>query len=107
MMYIQNSVLPTPYSYQYRLFTLQGFGAFFTVTIIHGVMSCGEKPLKIMWRCHQLLTGVLAKGRLSRVSRQSCFSANTKGDNKMVPEAVYRSNDIYFTVEEYLNWEKV
>ena len=33
--------------------------------------GCGQKSFKIAWRCHQLLTGFLAKGHLPQVSRQS------------------------------------
>ena len=35
------------------------------------------KRFKLVWRCHQLLSGVLAKGHLLQVS---CLSANDKGD---------------------------
>ena len=34
-------------------------------------MGCGQKSFKLMWRCHQLLSGLLAKGHLPRVSRRS------------------------------------
>ena len=40
-----------------------------------------------MWRCHQLLSGFLAKDHLPRVSRQSRLSTNGKGDNEMIPAA--------------------
>ena len=35
----------------------------------HG--GCGQKSFKPVWRCHQLLSGFLAKGHLPRMSRQS------------------------------------
>ena len=38
---------------------------------VHGAMGCGQKSLKLVWWCHQLLSGFLAKGHLPRVSRQS------------------------------------
>ena len=38
---------------------------------VHGAMGCGQKSFKLVWRCHQLLSGFLAKGHLPRVSRQS------------------------------------
>ena len=41
----------------------------------------------------------LTKGHLSVVSRQSYLSANDKGDNEMIPEAVHRSV-ICLTAEE-------
>ena len=53
-----------------------------------------------MWRCHQLLSGFLAKGHLPRVSRQSRLSVNDKCDNEMIQEAVHRSLGICLTAEE-------
>ena len=47
---------------------------------VHGAMGCSQKSFKLVWRCHQLLSGFLAKGHLSRVSCQSRFLANDKGD---------------------------
>ena len=52
-----------------------------------------------MWRCHQLLSGFLAKGHLTRVSRQSRLPAGDKCDNEMKPGAVHRSAT-YHTAEE-------
>ena len=37
----------------------------------HGTMGRGQKNFHLVWRCHQLLSGFLAKGHLTRVSRQS------------------------------------
>ena len=37
---------------------------------VHGAMGCGQKSFKLVWWCKQLLTGFLAKGHLSPVSRQ-------------------------------------
>jgi hypothetical protein len=34
-------------------------------------MGCGQRSFKLVWRCHQLLSGFLTKGHLLRVSRQS------------------------------------
>jgi hypothetical protein len=45
----------------------------------------------------EFLSGFLAEGHLSGVSRQS---ANDKSDNEMMPEAVDRSSGIYLTAEE-------
>ena len=45
------------------------------------------------------LSGFLAKGHLSRVSRQYRLSATIKGDNEMIPAAVHRSPDIYLMTE--------
>ena len=44
-------------------------------TAVHGAMGCGQKSFKLVWWCHQLLSGLLADGHLPRVSRQSCLSA--------------------------------
>ena len=41
------------------------------MTSVHGAMGCGQKSLGLVWRCHQLLSGFLAKGHLPRMSRQS------------------------------------
>ena len=45
-------------------------------TILLSVESwaAGEKIFKLVWRCHQLLFGILAKGPLPRVWRQSLRS---------------------------------
>ena len=51
-------------------------------------------------RYHQLLFGFLANDHLPRVSRQSCLSANDKGDNKIIPWTVHESPVIYLTNEE-------
>ena len=45
--------------------------AFIISPVPHGAMGCGQKGFKLIWRCHQLLSGFLAKGHLRRVSRQS------------------------------------
>ena len=37
----------------------------------HG--GCGQKSFKLVWRCHQLLSGFLAKGKVAN-----------KGDNEMI-----------------------
>ena len=52
---------------------------------VHGAMDCGQKSFKLVWRCHQLLSGFLAIDQLIRVSRQSHLSANDKGDNEIIP----------------------
>ena len=39
--------------------------------VVHGAMGCSQKSFKLVWRCHQLLSGFLAKGHYPRVSRQS------------------------------------
>ena len=57
-------------------------------------MDCGQKSFKLVWRCHQPLSGFLAKGHLVT------SVGNYKGDNEMVPEAVNRSPGICFTAEE-------
>ena len=41
------------------------------IPVVHGVMACGQKSFKLVWRCHQLLSGFLAKYHLPRVSRLS------------------------------------
>ena len=38
---------------------------------VHGVMGCSQKRFKLVWRCHQLLSGFLAKSHLPWVSCQS------------------------------------
>ena len=56
---------------------------------VHGAMGYKQKSFKLVWRCHQLLTGSLANGHLPRVSR---LSANVKDDNEVIPGAVPRSH---------------
>ena len=55
-----------------------------------------KKSFKLVWWCHQLLSGFLANGHLPRVSLQSCLSANDKSDNGLKPGAVHRSPDSHF-----------
>ena len=38
---------------------------------VHGSIGCSLKNSKLVWRCHQHLSGFLAKNQLTRVSRQS------------------------------------
>ena len=72
---------------------------FETLPAVHGAMGCGQrKRLKLVWRCQQLLSRLLAKGQLPRVSR---LSDNDKDDNKMIPGAVHRSPSIWLRTEEY------
>ena len=56
----------------------------------------------IVWRCHQLLSGLLPKDNLLRVSHQSRLSANDKGDNEAKLGCVHRSPGIYATSKEKL-----
>ena len=42
----------------------------------------------------------LGNGRLRRVLYQSQLSANDKGANEMIPDAVHRSPHIYLTAKE-------
>ena len=62
--------------------------------------AAARKSFKLEYRCHQLLSGFLAKGHLPRVSRQLPLSANDKGDNKIISGAVHRSTNIYPTAEK-------
>ena len=57
----------------------------------HG--RCGQKSFKLVWRCHQLLSGFLAKGHLPRVASVTSV-ANYKDDNEMILGAVYRSYNL-------------
>ena len=59
--------------------------------------AAAKKNFQLMWRCHQLLSGFLAKGHLPRVSRQV---SNDKGNNEMILVAVHRSPSICLTAEE-------
>ena len=73
-----------------------------------GVMHCGQKSFKVVWRCQQILSGFLAKAYLSLVSRQPRLSANGKGYNEMIHGAVHRSyagSFCYVIVQRhYVNW---
>jgi hypothetical protein len=44
-------------------------------------MGCGQKSFKLVWWCHQLLSGFLANDHLPQVSR---LSANDKDDNDVI-----------------------
>ena len=60
----------------------------------HGAMGCGQKSFKLVWRCHLLLFGLLAKEHLPRVSSHSRLSVNDMDDNEMIPGAVHRAPGI-------------
>ena len=64
--------------------------------------SHGLRPKKfqLVWRCHQLLSGFLAKGHLPQVFASVMSVANDKGDNEMILGAVHRSPGICLTAEE-------
>ena len=42
-----------------------------TTLLFYGTKGCEQESFKLVWRCHQLLSGFLAKGHLPRVLRQS------------------------------------
>ena len=69
----------------------------------HG--GCGQKSFKLMGRCHQLLSGFLAKGHLLRVSRQSYRSLMIrvimKGPRKT---SARRSSDEGCATSHRLKW---
>ena len=62
----------------------------------HLPYSCGQKNFQLLWRCHQLLSGFLAKESVTSV-------ANNKGDNEMILGAVDISPGICLTAEENLS----
>ena len=55
------------------------------------------KNIKLVWWCHQLLSGFLVKGHLPRVSDRSL---KIRVIMKWSREAVHRSPGIFFTAEE-------
>ena len=58
--------------------------------VVHRTMGRGKKIFKLVWRCHQLLSGFLTKGHLPPVSRQFYLSASDRCDNEMIPGVVRR-----------------
>ena len=49
--------------------------------------AAAKKGFKLLWRCHQLLSGFLAKGHLARVSRPvniKIFTADIKKATKII-----------------------
>ena len=63
-------------------------------------MGRGQKILKLLWGCHQSLTGCQVNDHLPRVSPKSRLSANEMDDNEMEPVAVHISPGIYFMAEK-------
>ena len=51
--------------------------------VVHRVMGCRKKKkiFKLVWQYYKLLSGLLANGHLSRVSRQSHLLTNGKSDD--------------------------
>ena len=71
---------------------------------VHRAIGCGQQSFTLVWRCHQLLSRVLARGHLPLVSPQSRLSANDKGDNEMSPGALYLTIT-YYTVSTQVTGE--
>ena len=46
--------------------------------------AVAKESFKLVWRCHQLLSGFLVTDFLPRVSCQSHLSVNDKSDNEMI-----------------------
>ena len=61
-------------------------------------MGCRQKIFKLVWQCHQLLSGLLSPLAPSVASVTSV--ANDKDDNEMILGAVERSRGICLTAEE-------
>jgi hypothetical protein len=59
-----------------------------------------KRKLSVGWRCHQLLSGFLAKGHLLPSVTSVMSVANDKDDNEMILGTVQRSPDICLTAEE-------
>ena len=64
--------------------------------------AAAKKCFKLVWWCHQLLSGFLGKDHLPRVACQSRLSANNKSDNEMIPGVMHRSPGIYLSVRTQL-----
>ena len=61
-----------------------------------------KQSFKLVWRCHQVLSGFLAKGHFAPSVASVTLVANDKGDNEMILGAVHRSG-ICLTAEENLS----
>ena len=59
----------TPICVVYSTLYLLSMKYFHVMPIFHGAMGCDQKNLKLVWQCHQLLSGFLAKDLWPRVSR--------------------------------------
>ena len=62
--------------------------------------AANKKSFKLVWRCHQLLSGFLTKDHLPRVSHQL---ANDKDDNEIIPGLC--TNFLEFTLQPRENPE--
>ena len=107
LLYLLNNVLVTKSGYpdictKWRITLKECFNClyFFVLFLRTGSLGCGQKSFTLVWRCQQLLLGLLAKGQLPRVSRQPRLSANDKDGNEVMPRAVHRSPSIWFAAEE-------
>ena len=58
------------------------------------------KSFQLVWRCQQLLSGILANGQLPQVLCQSRLSINDKGDDEVKPRTVDKYPGICLTVEK-------
>ena len=56
--------------------------------------AVAKKSFRLVWRCHQLLSGFLSNDHLPRMRHQSRLSANDESDSEKILEAVHRSPDI-------------
>ena len=64
----------------------------------HGAMGCVQKSFKLLWRCHQLVSGFLVNGHLSEFTSVTCQLMISVIMNDIW--AVHRSPGIYLKVEE-------
>ena len=64
------------------------------------------KGFKLVWWCHQLLSGFLVKGHLLLVLRQSRLSVNDKDDNEMIRGCAQNSLGLRKTLHN-LSWKTV
>ena len=78
------------------------------ISLVHGATGYDQKCFKLVWRCHQLLSGFLANGHLPRVSRQLRLSLMIRVIIRWSHGlCTDRSLDIYLTAKENLTMKAV
>ena len=77
-----------------------GFNSGLLRPVVYWATSSATNSFKLMWRCHQFLSGFLTEDHRPRVSRQSRLSANDNYDNEMISGTVNRSLGIYLKLRK-------
>ena len=64
-------------------------------------MGCSQKSFKLVWRCHQLLSGFLVKSFPPSVTSVTLLF-NDKGESEMIPGAVHSNKKVTIPISKFV-----